>query len=110
LETTSQVLDAMLISGSKSHLVANTKTLHHILPDLIPPVDRAYTLAFFCINTELPSCKPASAIWQFLFPAFVDAAAQLSTRLTQLVDLHEENWYTSPTKVLDNAIIGAMSG
>jgi hypothetical protein len=35
------------VTYNKARLVATTKTLHHLLPDLIPPVDRAYTGSFF---------------------------------------------------------------
>ncbi|MCL2303895.1 MAG: hypothetical protein FWC43_00975 [Planctomycetaceae bacterium] len=31
---------------SDSQLVSSSKTLHHILPDLVPPIDRAYSLTF----------------------------------------------------------------
>lgn len=33
-------------SSRKTFLVSSSKTLHHILPDLIPPIDRAYSLKF----------------------------------------------------------------
>ena len=32
---------------SKAKLVSSSKTLAHILPDLVPPIDRQYTLQFF---------------------------------------------------------------
>jgi hypothetical protein len=35
------------VSASATQVVAGTKTLHHLLPDLIPPVDREYTIRFF---------------------------------------------------------------
>ena len=98
----------MEISKSRSQLVANTKTLHHILPDLIPPVDRRYTLAYFGVNTMLPGQKRAGSIFEHLFPAFVRIAAALSVKLERMVDLTEENWHTSTTKVIDNALLGAM--
>ena len=108
LATLQVILDTMKISKSSAHLVANTKVLHHILPELVPPVDRRHTLAYFGINTMLPSQKSAGVIFKYLFPAFVRVATCLSSRLVQIVDLHEENWHTSPTKVIDNALIGAM--
>ena len=35
-------------------MVAETKALHHLLPHLIPPVDRTYTVRFFHENTLMP--------------------------------------------------------
>lgn len=34
-------------STSNSKIVGNSKTLAHIIPDLVPPVDREYTIRFF---------------------------------------------------------------
>ena len=34
------------VSESHSQLVSSSKTLHHILPDIVPPIDRAYSLKF----------------------------------------------------------------
>lgn len=35
------------ITTAELKIVANSKTLHFLLPDLIPPMDRRYTLKFF---------------------------------------------------------------
>jgi hypothetical protein len=35
------------VVDNKSLLVAGTKTLHDLLPDLVPPMDRRWTGAFF---------------------------------------------------------------
>lgn len=35
------------VSVSKSKIVGNSKALAHILPNLVPPVDRQYTIRFF---------------------------------------------------------------
>jgi hypothetical protein len=45
------------VSESTAIVVAHSKTLHHVLPDLIPPVDRRYTLQFFRGNTNLPKAR-----------------------------------------------------
>lgn len=34
------------VSESKSQIVSSSKTLHHILPELFPPIDRAYSMRF----------------------------------------------------------------
>jgi hypothetical protein len=35
------------VSMSNSKIVGNSKTLAHILPNLVPPIDRQYTVRFF---------------------------------------------------------------
>ena len=37
-----------------SQVVAGTKTLHHVLPDLIPPTGRQYTFRFFTGQKQTP--------------------------------------------------------
>jgi hypothetical protein len=102
-----RILDGMTVGKSEARLVANTKILHHILPDLVPPVDRRYTLAYFEINEMLPSQKSASSIFIHLFPCFVRVSKTLEKEIKSKIDINKENWYTSFTKVIDNAVIGA---
>lgn len=35
------------VMESNARLVGNSKALHHLLPELVPPVDRQYTVKFF---------------------------------------------------------------
>jgi hypothetical protein len=35
------------LSESNSTVVVNSKALYHLLPELIPPIDRQYTIRFF---------------------------------------------------------------
>lgn len=42
-----RVIAALKVSRSETQIVAGSKVLHHVLPDLIPPIDRQYTFRFF---------------------------------------------------------------
>lgn len=85
---------------NKARLVAGSKTLHHLLPDLIPPVDRRYTGAFFSWSTLAPQ-DAQERIFLEAFGAFETiAAAVLPSRLVGA------GWRTSSSKILDNAIVG----
>jgi hypothetical protein len=42
-----QLIGSLGVVTNKAKLVAGTKTLHHLLPDLVPPMDRAWTGLFF---------------------------------------------------------------
>ena len=42
------------LGKSRSTLVLNAKTLHFALPDLVPPIDRTYTLKFFLGRMQPP--------------------------------------------------------
>ena len=45
-ETLGNILSNIKISASKTQLVAGSKALHHLLPKLMPPIDRQYTKIF----------------------------------------------------------------
>lgn len=92
-----------LISGiavveNQTRLVALSKTLHHLLPDLVPPIDRRYTQQFFLFAQEFQSRQQEvfSTIWgQFV-------------AIARAVDPHKYvgvGWRTSRSKVIDNAIV-----
>lgn len=103
------ILDEMTVSKADARLVANTKIIHHILPNLVPPIDRRHTLAYFGINEMLPSQKPAGSIFVHLFPSFVRVSIAVEKDIQSKIDTSRENWHTSFTKVIDNAVIGALT-
>lgn len=83
-----------------ARIVAGTKTLHHLLPNLVPPMDRAWTGAFFGWSTLDPQ-NNQTVIFREAFSAFVEIAGV--THPSRFVGA---GWRTSSTKVLDNALIG----
>jgi hypothetical protein len=40
------VIAHVKVSASQTQIVAGSKFLHHLLPDLVPPMDRQYTFTF----------------------------------------------------------------
>jgi hypothetical protein len=42
-----QLIDNLGIVENEAKLVSGSKALHHLLPDLVVPMDRAYTQKFF---------------------------------------------------------------
>lgn len=102
------ILNNMKISKSNATLVANTKFLHHILPNLIVPIDRNYTLEYFGISKQAPSNYFAFDIFMNLFPRLVEVAESKYDFIQDRINLEEFNWNTSITKIIDNAIVGAV--
>ena len=89
------------VSTSGARIVANSKTLHHLLPDLVPPIDRQYTFNFFYSRTMLSVDEET---------AFLEMFAQLHRIARSSAGVINERlglgWNTSESKVVDNAIIG----
>jgi hypothetical protein len=102
-ETLWLLIDSLGVVENKAKLVAGTKTLHHLLPDLVPPMDRAWTGMFF--QFHLPEWQdPGSQrrILQLAYQQFVRVAQQAGPE--QYVT--NTGWRTSRAKIIDNAVIG----
>ena len=94
-----QLIERLGVVKNVSLIVPGTKTLHHLLPDLVPPMDRAWTGAFFQWSLGSPQYERSTFIRTFSSFAKIAQATDPSKFVG-------EEWRTSPTKVLDNAIIG----
>jgi hypothetical protein len=103
------LMENMKISVSSAPLVANAKVLHHILPDLIVPIDRRYTLSFFQISNTLPSRVRAGSIVRRLYPLLSEVARANRSYIKEKIKCDSKNWDTCFTKIIDNAIIGGAS-
>lgn len=96
----SRVLSTVRFSESLNWVVSGTKTIHHLLPDLVPPMDRAYTRPFF--YWHMPQFQNnASGFFNDAFPQFARIAQQ--AKVEALVT--GEGWRTSAPKLIDNAIV-----
>lgn len=97
------IIGKLQVSATETQLVAGSKALHHLLPNLVPPVDREYTLRFFFGNTTNANLQRFSLI----FRGFWHTAQQQRAKILQRIQEHRD-WDTSETKVIDNAIVGYM--
>jgi hypothetical protein len=94
------------VTEAKAKLVSGTKLLHHLLPDLVPPVDRKWTRRFF--GWHSPDFYGYNRggqrkVFEAAFAHFASLGRAVNP--TQFVN-GEAGWRTGPTKVLDNAITG----
>jgi hypothetical protein len=101
VDKTWRAISGARLSGSATQVVAGTKALHHLLPDLIPPVDREYTIRFFHENKMMNMGDEAA--FKEVYPALVEIAGRAGDNLKVN---NRSPMNTSPTKILDNAIIG----
>jgi len=97
-----QLMDSLEIVQNLAKLVACSKTLHHILPDLVVPIDREYTRKFF--RWHGPEFQYGQE--KFLFLAIKNFAN--IARATNPEQFVGKKWDTCQTKVIDNAIVGYM--
>jgi hypothetical protein len=107
---------SLRLSVSGATIVANSKALYHLLPRLIPPIDRQYTVRFFQQPPEKwrdskgkfrAIMLPAGAEPQFeLFRSICVAVKALADRVEPALFEREyvAHGVTAP-KAIDNAIV-----
>lgn len=89
------------VSKAEARIVANSKLLHYLLPELVPPIDREYTFQFFYGRNMLS------------IPEDV-AFGEILMRLLHIADTNRKDidltprdgWNTTAAKIIDNAIVG----
>jgi len=87
------------IVDNKAPLVAGAKAIHHILPDLVAPIDRMYTSRFFGWSSQ----------FQYNQEAVCEEIFRTYHQVANSVDLGSHingGWRTARAKLLDNAVVG----
>ena len=93
-----------LVATGKPLLVTFSKTMHFILPDLIVPIDRKYTLNYFFESHYIPDSKEG----QYKIIDMLQKEFSLFASSVTLSQYLNENWNLSRTKIMDNMIIGCQ--
>jgi BMFP domain-containing protein YqiC len=93
--------------------VANSKIMHFLLPDLIPPMDKGHILYFFYgqsyknkrgkIVKKYPNIKNNEDVY---FWEILNQFQIIANKLSLGKDDLKNEWDTSIPKIIDNAIIG----
>jgi hypothetical protein len=100
-----RIVSSARLSASRTQIVAGSKALHHLLPDLVPPIDRTYTIRFFHEKTLMP--RGDEDAFREVYPALVEIASRADDHLKVN---NRSPMNTSRTKIIDNAIIGYVWG
>ncbi len=96
-----QLVYSLGVVENNAKIVAGTKTLHHLLPDLVPPMDRDYTRAFFGFpNPALGGLPSTRCLLRYVRPP-----CQGRPSGTPRGVCDRQSWRTSRTKILDNAVV-----
>ena len=83
-----------------------------MIPNIVPPIDREYTLRYLRGNTYITN--DVASEWQimkgmleeFFIPAARDPSFKARTN-SWMADQSSYPWDTSPMKVIDNLLIGS---
>jgi hypothetical protein len=94
-----QLVKTLPLSLDKTPIVVGTKTLHHLLPSLVPPMDRKYTQRFFQWHNPQIQKQP-DVVFRDMFGHYIFIAHHVHP-----ASYVGSGWRSSPSKVIDNAIV-----
>jgi hypothetical protein len=105
-----ELIKKITVSKSNSQLVASTKVLHHILPNIISPIDREYSITFLKGNKIMTNNNEEEYANIFLKGMF-DFLNTHEEKIREYViepdedNINDNNFNTSCTKIFDNLIM-----
>ena len=95
------ILSNLKASSTETQLTAGSKALHHLLPDLMPPIDGEHTLRF--VYGYKSSYESEEQRFKRIFPLLWKIGNREKSTILQWIG---KGFHTSETKVIDNAIVG----
>jgi len=108
LNTLKRLFEKLKLSETNSKLVSFSKTLHFLLPHLVVPIDRRYTISFFYNSKLIPTDNEPCKSNELQFKIFEELYAKFQ-EITKKFDLNpylDNKWNANIPKIIDNAIIG----
>jgi len=107
-----KIFRSIKIMASGTSLVGNSKVMAHLIPNVIPPIDRQYTLKYLMGNSTIEN--DLNYEWNLLKGLVGDFFLPVATdnRFLMLAEKWMSDqvtypWDTSILKVVDNLLIGA---
>lgn len=108
--TLEEIFFALRIMASGTSLVGHSKVMHHMLPNIVPPIDREYTLRYLYGNTMIANDlrKEWQTMREIILGFFIPVAANPIFAAKARDWITDENaWDTSVMKLIDNLLIGS---
>lgn len=105
------IFRSIKVMASGTTLVGNSKVMAHLLPNIVPPIDREYTLRYLRGNTNIRNdlahewALMREIIEEFFIPLAKDPRFASLTR-AWTSDQEKYPWDTSILKIIDNLVIG----
>jgi DNA-binding MarR family transcriptional regulator len=99
------IIASLRVSRSETRIVAGSKALHHVLPELVPPIDSQYTFRFFT-GQKVVNRGDEHAFLEW-FPLLCEIGRRCADEIAAALE-RGGVMATSQSKVIDNAIIGFM--
>jgi hypothetical protein len=110
--TLKKIFCGLRVMKSGTSIVGNSKVMAHLMPNIVPPIDRAYTLKYLgeriSNGLECEWSLMMMVIERFFIP--VATNGEFLAKSGVWSDRQDEYpWDTSDFKIIDNLIIAAVS-
>jgi hypothetical protein len=106
------IFQSLAVMASGTSIVGNSKVMHHILPNIVPPIDREYTLWYLVGNKSIKNDLDSE--WKLMKDIisdfFIPVASNREFELTAIGWIARKDqypWDTSLLKIVDNLVIGS---
>lgn len=112
-ENLKKVFCSIRCMATRTSLVGNSKVMAHLIPNLIPPVDRRYTLNFLFGKGQIANDLEkewgilSKILKEFFYPIVLSSEFK-SEADKWIVRPNDFPWDTSHLKIVDNLIIGIL--
>ena len=106
-----EIFRGIKVMATDTSLVGNSKVMHHMMPDIVPPIDREYTLRYLRGNTNIANDLDREwgtmkeIISHFFIPIACDPELQNRAK-SWMGNQAQYLWDTSVMKIIDNLLIG----
>jgi len=107
-EIIEKLFKELSLVNTNAPLVTFSKTLHFILPNLIAPIDRRYTLRFFYGKNSEGCFTSISKQFEVFWKIEMSYSKYAKAHDLSLF-VKENSWNRNIPKVMDNAVIGFIS-
>lgn len=99
-----EIISELEVSVGAAKLIGGPKALHHLIPNVLPPIDREYTLRFLLNSSRVKrdGREELNKIWPYLVTINFQNTNKIKRALSRGGFMN-----TSYSKVIDNAIVGA---
>lgn len=105
------IFTATDVMASKTRIVGNSKVMAHLMPNIVSPIDREYTLKFLTGHKNIKNDPEAEWRWmrEIIEKLFIPVALNpdfMQLAIQWMDDQAHHPWDTSIFKIIDNLIIG----
>ena len=100
------IFSSLNITSSSRPIIPNSKLLHHLHPNLFPPVDREHVLKYLYCSKFPCKATEEKEIFIEIIKEYSEFYQQNSRLIKKIQNKYHTGMETSITKIIDNIVVG----